>query len=150
MAGMSGLELIEELGSRDVGWPIIVLTGHGEVPIAVSAMKLGVAEFLEKPIDSERLDAVLAEAFTSLEESTTARSEGTSARARYCRLTGRQKEVMEALMLGLSNKQVAFKLSISPRTVEMHRAAALNRLAVRTIAEALSLKGAASPPQGKN
>lgn len=143
MAGMNGLDLIQELGRRDTGWPIIVLTGHGEVPLAVEAMKLGAAEFLEKSTDTKRIEEVLAQEFASLDLSLESRRAEAAAKARYCRLTCRQREVLEALMLGLSNKQVAFNLSLSPRTVEMHRAAALNRLAVRTIAEAMSLKGKA-------
>lgn len=131
MPDMDGLELIEALKSRGPLPPVIVITGHADVPMAVRAMKLGARDFLEKPFDPDRLiasvsDALQAPIFSEALDPTIA--------CRLEALTPREREVLEQLVLGLSNKGIARVLGISPRTVEVHRA----RVMAKMQAEGLS------------
>lgn len=128
MPGMSGLELQRALAARWPGWPLIIITGHGDVSMAVSALKAGAFDFIEKPTDDERLlasirDAVAWRQATSREEAELARLA-----RRYEGLSDRQKEVMALAIQGLSNKEIAAQLGISPRTVEHHREWAMERM----------------------
>lgn len=107
MPSMSGLELLAELVEREIHWPVVVLTGHEAVDSAVIAMKLGAMDFLEKPVDGDRTMAALNQAFRLLDENQQHHSARKLARARVASLTARQATVIEGLMRGLSNKQVA-------------------------------------------
>jgi two-component system response regulator FixJ len=139
MPGMTGIEFMGELEKNGITWPVIMLTGHGEIAAAVDAIKLGAIDFLEKPVQAEVLEKCLDRAFIDLQAGRTReQSKATSSRS-LAQLTPRESEVLFALCQGKSNKQVAFALSISPRTVEMHRAKGLRRLGVRTLAEVVSL-----------
>ena len=121
-----------------------MLSGHGDIDVAVQAIKLGAIDFLEKPVEPSSLDKCLQRAFLglqNLEDSTHSKAASIQA---LSLLTARESEVLTGLCGGQANKQVAFDLSISPRTVEMHRANALRRLNVRTIAEVVTMINAAN------
>ncbi len=150
MPGMPGLELLAELVRLGIDWPVIVLTGHGAVDHAVRALKLGAMDFLEKPVDGECTVALLNKAFVLLEENQQNLSARALARSRLSSLTARQMTVIDGLIRGLSNKQVALNLSLSSRTVEMHRGMALSKLGVKTIAETLSLVNSANWHPGRS
>jgi two-component system response regulator FixJ len=128
-----------ELGKNGIEWPVIVMTGHGEVSVAVRAMKLGAVDFLEKPFDEEVLLSSLERAFGLLKDRGEAAERKQRARDRVNALTAREKEVLRGLMAGMANKLLARRLDISLRTVEMHRANMMDRLGVRSLAEALTL-----------
>jgi len=129
MPGLQGSELVGRLKSlRGETWPVIVITGHGEVTLAVQLMKAGVVDFVEKPFDPQRmLDAVSSclASLTSLEAERIARED---AKARLDTLTPRERQVFDALIDGCSNKEIAQRLEISPRTVEIFRAKVMTKM----------------------
>jgi two-component system response regulator FixJ len=129
MPGLQGSELVGRLKSlRGDTWPVIVITGHGEVALAVQLMKAGVVDFVEKPFDPQRmLDAVSSclASLTSLEAELIARED---AKARLDTLTPRERQVFDALIDGCSNKEIAQRLEISPRTVEIFRAKVMTKM----------------------
>lgn len=135
MPEMSGLQLVVKLRERNIVHPVIVLTGHGDVALAVEAMKAGVVDFIEKPFD----DAVLLRAVeTALarEESVMARqAERSAVEARIAQLSERERQVFEAIVDGESNKSAALKLGISPRTVEIYRANVMDKMGAHTLSE---------------
>lgn len=140
MPGMSGLELQEALRERKASLPTIIITGHGDVSMAVRAMKAGAADFIEKPFnDQVLLDAV----HRALEQSRDATAApGTSradAEARFAALTPREREVMLLIAEGRPNKVVATRLGLSTRTVEVHRAKVMDKMQVRSLAELVRL-----------
>ena len=139
MPDLDGFEVMTELAGRGVDWPVVVMTGHGEVPIAVRAMKLGAVDFLEKPFDEAALLAGLDRGFDLLKDRDEKTQARRAARERIDLLTTREREVLSGLMQGLSSKLIARRLEISLRTVEMHRANMMSRLQVRNLAEALTL-----------
>ena len=128
MPGMSGIELQDELMRRGAGLPIIFLTGHGDVPMAVDAVKKGAFDFLEKPFDDEHLLRLVAEALR-LEDATRQRRERqAAAAARLGTLTRREREVLECVITGMVNKRIAEHLGISVKTVEAHRARLMDKV----------------------
>lgn len=139
MPEMDGFQVMTELAKRGVEWPVVVMTGHGEVPVAVRAMKLGAVDFLEKPFEEEVLLGSLERAFNLLSERGEKADRQRAAEVRIAMLTAREREVLRGLMGGLSNKMLARRLDISLRTVEMHRANMMERLQVGSLAEALTL-----------
>lgn len=139
MPDMDGLAVMGELARRDVDWPVVFMTGHGEVPIAVEAMKLGAIDFLQKPFSEEALLGCFQRGFARLDERGESARRRTAARARVEQLTAREREVLNGLLSGLSNKLIADRLGISLRTVEMHRGNMMDRLGVDNLAEALTL-----------
>jgi two-component system, LuxR family, response regulator FixJ len=139
MPVVDGFQVLTTLNEQGVSWPAIVMTGHGEVPVAVKAMKLGAIDFLEKPFSEEALLGALTRAFQLLQERAGKSEAKREAQERIEKLTGRESEVLRGLLAGLSNKLIARKLDISLRTVEMHRANMMDRLGVGSLAEALTL-----------
>ncbi|MBY0337908.1 MAG: response regulator [Acetobacteraceae bacterium] len=136
-AGMDGVELIEALRRRGVGTPVVVITGHADVPLAVRAMRAGAADFIEKPFEPERLLGAVAEAGSRRDD--VGEGEAGQARARLALLTPREREVLDLLVAGDANKVVARRLGISPRTVETHRASIMEKLGSRSFAETVRL-----------
>ena len=134
MPGLTGLELQQELNRRGVTLPIIFITGHGDVPMAVNAVKSGAFDFLEKPFKDAQLLALIEQA-ASLGASGAARAQGRCAAARLATLTQREREVMELVVRGLKNKKIAESLGISVKTVEAHRAKAMEKMDVGSVAE---------------
>jgi two-component system, LuxR family, response regulator FixJ len=139
MPQMDGFHVMAELAERNVDWPVVVMTGHGEIPIAVRAMKLGAVDFIEKPFSEQALLACFSQAFSLLEERATSGKRRRDAHDRAALLTAREKEVLASLLAGQSNKQIAQSLGISLRTVEMHRGNMMDRLGAASLAEALTL-----------
>ncbi len=140
MPGMSGLELQLALKERDYDLPIIFLTGHGDIDMAVSAIKSGAVEFLQKPLDNERFLRVVAESVAQSKKGfTNLDINGYEARKLWSRLTEREQQVMQRMASGLLNKDIASSLNISIRTVEAHRASAIKKLGLKTAAEVNTL-----------
>lgn len=139
MPQIDGFQVMAELRSRGIEWPVVVMTGHGEVSIAVRAMKFGAIDFLEKPFSEEALLGCFDNAFQLLVERDEAARRRQDALDRVAELTGRETEVLQGLLAGRSNKLLAQDLGISLRTVEMHRGNMMSRLRVDSLAEALSL-----------
>ena len=135
MAGITGLELQQELNRRGETLPIIFVTGHGDVPMAVNAVKSGAFHFLEKPFKDEQLLALIEEASAVRRPAYAERVEGRCAAARLATLTQREREVMDLVVRGRKNKQIADELRISVKTVEAHRARAMEKMDVGSVAE---------------
>ncbi|HQR55247.1 MAG TPA: response regulator [Burkholderiaceae bacterium] len=135
MPGMSGLELQDELIARGVPYPIIFITGHGDVPMAVSTMKKGAVDFIEKPFDQDALkklvERMLGEARTRASETERRRI----SEALVAKLTPREQQVLERIVAGRLNKQIADDLGISIKTVEAHRANIMDKLNANTVAD---------------
>jgi two-component system response regulator FixJ len=143
MPGLSGLEVQGKLAQRSLTWPVVVLTGQGDVGIAVQAMKNGAFEFLEKPYQMEALLAVLKEAFEKLESSSEESARIAQARALIATLTNREHQVIQGLLAGLPNKLIAYELDISIRTVEIYRGNVMDKLQARSLSVAVRIALAA-------
>lgn len=143
MPGKDGLTMLAELESAHIAWPAIVITGHSEIPTAVRAMKLGATEFLEKPFSETDLIAALERGFEHLSSTAHAREFEHQARLSIGGLTPRERLVLEGVVAGLSNKQIAAQAGLSSRTVEMHRTKMMRRARVSTMAELVSMAHAA-------
>jgi two-component system response regulator FixJ len=143
MPQKDGLEVQAELKARGVFLPVIVMTGHGDVNLAVRAMKAGAVDFLEKPFRKDDLLAAVEEGFARMEQTDRRRARGEEARARLAVLTPREREVLDGLVEGLPNKTIAHQLGISPRTVEVHRANLMAKLEVPSLSDALKIAFAA-------
>lgn len=143
MPGMDGLETQQAMAERGLAMPVVVMTGHGDISIAVRAMKAGAVDFIEKPFSKALLLEALASAFERIDraESDTARAAG--AAVAIGGLTVREREVLAGLAQGLPNKTIAYDFGISPRTVEVHRANIMTKLHARSLSEALRIAFAA-------
>ncbi len=135
MPEMNGLELIEELTRRGVRHPVIVITGHGDVTMAVAAMKAGVVDFLEKPFTDEALLNAVGAALIRQQDLETRQRERAAIAQRHAQLTAREREVFEAVSGGDSNKEAARRLGISPRTVEIYRANVMAKMQAVTLSD---------------
>ena len=145
MPGMDGLELQEELRRRGVTLPIIILTGHGDIPMSVRDMRRGAVDFLTKPVGAATLLASVREALEHDEEARRRASQAQSASARLATLTTREREVMDLAVKGLPNKEIARRLGISHRTVEIHRARLMQKTGAQTIVELVHLAAQPAP-----
>ena len=143
MPGMDGLEVQQELRTIGVDLPVIIMTGHGDIPLSVRAMKAGAIDFIEKPFEKATLLEAVDEAFMAMSRSGSGRERAKNANVRLQALTPREREVLDGLAKGLPNKTIAYDLGISPRTVEIHRANLMTKLEVRSLSEALRLAFAA-------
>lgn len=143
MPGMDGLEVQRELTSRGIAMPVVIMTGHGDIAIAVRAMKSGAVDFIEKPFEKLVLLSALEQGFARIDRSAQQSLNARDAVTRLNILTAREREVLDGLAEGLPNKSIAFDLGISPRTVEIHRANLMAKLEVRSLSEALRLVFAA-------
>jgi two-component system response regulator FixJ len=135
MPDMDGLALLRRLRELGVGLPVVVMTGHGDVPLAVQALKAGASDFIEKPFDDE---AMLAAVRGALEADHRARERGAEVEgiaARLATLTPRERQVLERLTAGQQNKAIAYDLGASPRTVEVHRARVMEKMGARSLSE---------------
>jgi two-component system response regulator FixJ len=139
MPQMDGFAVMAALAERRIDWPVIVMTGHGEVPVAVRAMKLGAVDFIEKPFSEQALLSCFAQAFSLLRDREAVGRRRREAHDRAALLTAREREVLESLLAGQSNREIAQSLGISLRTVEMHRGNMMDRLQASSLAEALTL-----------
>jgi two-component system response regulator FixJ len=135
MPGMSGLDLVRHLKDAGLAAPVILITGHGDVDMAVSAIKFGAFDFIEKPFDEVRLLASITNALDREHQSESDPGELEELKTRFNTLSARQRQVMELAVAGLSNKEIGSQLKISPKTVENHRAWVMERIGARNIAE---------------
>lgn len=143
MPEMDGLELQQRLTRRGLSFPLIVITGHGDVPLAVRAMKAGAVDFIEKPFTSEAILNSLDMALSRLSASSEQDQTAIAAAAKLALLSPREREVLEGLIAGLPNKTIAYDLAISPRTVEIHRARVMDKMGARSLSELVRLALAA-------
>lgn len=143
MPGMDGLEVQQALKDKGVALPVIIMTGHGDVSLAVQAMKAGAIDFIEKPFEKAVLMSAVDQAFDRLKRAETHRDRADDAAVRLQSLTPREREVLDGLAKGLPNKTIAYDLGISARTVEIHRANLMTKLEVRSLSEALRIAFAA-------
>jgi two-component system response regulator FixJ len=128
MPDMSGLQLQEEIARHDAHLPVIIVTAHADVPLAVKAMKAGAVDFIEKPFNDRQLIASIRHAFDVSRKTRGRSAEARTARERLAHLTSRERSVLDILVRGRSNKVAAHELGISPRTVEIHRAHIMDKL----------------------
>ena len=135
MPSMSGLDLMQHLNRRGSGRPVILITGHGDVDMAVGAIKNGAFDFIEKPFDEARLLASISDGTERAGQSDSTAAEVDELQARFDSLSARQREVMELAITGLSSKEIGRKLNISPKTVENHRAWVMERIGARNLAD---------------
>jgi len=137
MPDMSGLELLDALKARGCERPVIFMTGHGDVPLAVEAMRRGAVTFLEKPFQEKALEEAIALAFRTknleIEDETTTSPLSLAYQERLSRLTAREREVMDLVVAGSYNKVIAYDLGISPKTVELHRARIMTKMEAPTL-----------------
>ncbi|MDB5581533.1 MAG: response regulator transcription factor [Bradyrhizobium sp.] len=145
MPRMDGIQVMTELNTRLIDWPVIFMTAHGDVPDAVRAMKLGAIEFLEKPFETDILESALSRAFTTVTDHSSSNAVRAAAAGKLSRLTPRETEVVHRLAIGTLSKVIAHDLTLSARTVEMHRANAFEKLGVRNVAELIALLKDAAP-----
>ncbi|AMK20241.1 MULTISPECIES: response regulator transcription factor [Sphingobium] len=143
MPEMDGLQVQTTMAARGINMPVIVLTGHGDVSVAVQAMKGGAIDFLEKPFEKAALLEAVRRAFARLDDVDLRALESSEAEVRVAALTPREQEVLEGLANGLPNKTIAYDLGCSSRTVEVHRASLMAKLEVRNLSEALRIAFAA-------
>jgi two-component system response regulator FixJ len=144
MPGLDGLEVQRVLGERGIAFPVIMLTGHGDITLSVRAIKAGAVDFLEKPFEKAALLHAIEEAFARLADTQAHRFDASDATVRLAALTPRERDVLEGLVAGQANKITAYKLGISTRTVEAHRANLTLKLGVRSISDVLRLAFAAN------
>jgi two-component system response regulator FixJ len=149
MPGMDGLEVQQELRKLGVDLPVIIMTGHGDIPLSVRAMKAGAIDFIEKPFEKAALLEAIDEAFATLSRGHSGLERAKGAIVKLQALTPRERDVLDGLAKGLPNKTIAYDLGISPRTVEIHRANLMIKLEVRSLSEALRLAFAAEENQRK-
>ena len=139
MPGLGGLELQEELLQRENTLPIIFITGHGDVPMAVEAMQKGAVDFIQKPFrDQELLDRI-REALETDEERREAQQQHAEVAHRLDRLTNREREVFDLVVTGKPNKVIAYELGVSQRTVEIHRARVMEKMQARSLADLVKM-----------
>jgi two-component system response regulator FixJ len=143
MPEMDGLELQQRLIERALDLPMIVITGHGEVPLAVRAMKAGAIDFIEKPFAPDAILDSLAAAYSRLASSDEQDPAKAVATSKLALLSLREREVLDGLLAGLPNKSIAYDLKISPRTVEIHRARVMDKMGARSLSELIRLALAA-------
>jgi two-component system response regulator FixJ len=139
MPGLDGIELLKRMKADHSAFPIVIMTGHGDVPLAVEAMKLGAVDFLEKPFEDDRLIAMIETAIHRAEPA--ARSEALTQEiaARIATLSPRERQVMDGLIAGLSNKLIARDYEISPRTIEVYRANVMTKMQANSLSELVRL-----------
>ncbi len=135
MPGMSGIELLKRLRSLTHPVPVIVITGHGDVPLAVEAMKYGAEDFLEKPFDDELLLSAVHSALNRVKKGGKREAEREEILNKLATLSTRERQVLEGLVAGNPNKVIAFDLSISPRTVEIYRANVMTKMAAASLSD---------------
>lgn len=139
MPGMSGLELQEHLLARQIAIPIVFITGHGDVPMAVSTIKKGAVDFIEKPFNDVDLRVIVANMFERAHEQAAEAANRRDREAMLARLTSREQQVLERIVAGRLNKQIADDLGISIKTVEAHRANIMEKLQVATVADLMKV-----------
>jgi len=139
LGGMDGLQLQRQLAARDIRLPLLFLTGHGDVPTARAALKAGAFDFLEKPVDNDRLIELVAAALAKDEQRWQSAMQLEHLHERMARLTAREREVMGHVVAGRHNREIAVEMGISARTVEVYKARLMDKLDVRRVADLIRL-----------
>lgn len=139
MPGVDGIELLKRLKTNRNSLPVLIMTGHGDVPLAVEAMKLGAVDFLEKPFEDDRLIGMIDIALKQAESGARSEAAALDIAARVESLSPRERQVMEGLIAGLSNKQIARDYDISPRTIEVYRANVMTKMQAGSLSELVRL-----------
>jgi two-component system response regulator FixJ len=139
MPGIDGIELLKRMKAQQSPFPILIMTGHGDVPLAVEAMKLGAVDFLEKPFEDDRLTAMIDSAIRLAEPTAKNEAVAHDISARVASLSPRERQVMEGLIAGLSNKLIAREYDISPRTIEVYRANVMTKMQANSLSELVRL-----------
>jgi two-component system response regulator FixJ len=139
MPGLDGIELLKRMKAQQSPFPILIMTGHGDVPLAVEAMKLGAVDFLEKPFDDERLTSMIESTIRQAEPAAKNEAVSQDIAARVASLSPRERQVMEGLIAGLSNKLIAREYDISPRTIEVYRANVMTKMQAGSLSELVRL-----------
>jgi two-component system, LuxR family, response regulator FixJ len=139
MPGIDGIELLKRLKAQSNSFPILIMTGHGDVPLAVEAMKLGALDFLEKPFEDDRLIAMIEAAIRQAESAAKGEAIAQDIAARVESLSPRERQVMDGLVAGLSNKLIAREYDISPRTIEVYRANVMTKMQANSLSELVRL-----------
>jgi two-component system response regulator FixJ len=139
MPEIDGIELLKRLKADRSALPVVIMTGHGDVPLAVEAMKLGAADFLEKPFEDDRLIGMIDAALRQAESSVQNEAATLDIAARIASLSPRERQVMDGLVEGLSNKQIAKEYEISPRTIEVYRANVMTKMQATSLSELVRL-----------
>jgi two-component system, LuxR family, response regulator FixJ len=135
MPGMSGIDLLKRLRDLKVAMPVIVITGHGDVPLAVEAMKGGAADFIEKPFDDDVLLAAIRAALNAQASETERQASRAAIHDKLAVLSNRERQVLEGIVAGHPNKMIAFDLAISPRTVEIYRANVMTKMGASSLSD---------------
>lgn len=135
MPAMNGLEMVRRLGEIGIRHPVIVMTGHADVPLAIEAMRAGVKDFIEKPFDDEALLASIRAALMEGEEAVQQEGQQVELRSRLASLSARERQVLDGLVAGQANKVIAYDLGLSPRTVEVYRANVMTKMQARSLSE---------------
>ena len=135
MPDLSGIELLRKLRERKLGVPVIVITGHGDVPLAVEAMKTGAVDFLEKPFDVEVLLTSVRSSLKQHDQDHERQAERSDIESRLAVLSNRERDVLQGLVGGLANKQIAYDLGISPRTIEVYRANLMTKMKAASLSD---------------
>jgi two-component system response regulator FixJ len=139
MPGIDGIELLKRMKALNSKFPIVIITGHGDVPLAVEAMKLGAVDFLEKPFEDDRLIAMIDAAIRGNEPAVKGEAVTRDLAARIASLSPRERQVMDGLIAGLSNKLIARDYDISPRTIEVYRANVMTKMQANSLSELVRL-----------
>jgi two-component system response regulator FixJ len=135
MPGLTGIELLQRVNESTATLPVILVTGHGDIPLAVEAMKLGAADFLEKPFDDERILAAVTSAMERLRETNAVSAERAEIEAKLAALSNRERQVLDGLVAGQPNKTIAYDLGISARTVEVYRANLMTKMQANSLSD---------------
>jgi two-component system, LuxR family, response regulator FixJ len=139
MPGIDGIELLKRLKASHSAFPVLIMTGHGDVPLAVEAMKLGAVDFVEKPFEDDRLIGMIDAALRQAESSARTEAATLDVTARTAALSPRERQVMDGLIAGLSNKLIAREYNISPRTIEVYRANVMTKMQANSLSELVRL-----------
>lgn len=139
MPGIDGIELLKRLKANPRLFPVVIMTGHGDVPLAVEAMKLGAVDFLEKPFEDDRLIGMIEAALKKAEPGVKNEAVTLEIASRIAALSPRERQVMDGLIAGLSNKLIAKEYDISPRTIEVYRANVMTKMQAASLSELVRL-----------
>jgi two-component system, LuxR family, response regulator FixJ len=139
MPGLDGIELLKRMKADHSTFPVVIMTGHGDVPLAVEAMKLGAVDFLEKPFEDDRLIGMIETALRQAEPAARSEAVAQDIAARIATLSPRERQVMDGLTAGLSNKLIARDYDISPRTIEVYRANVMTKMQANSLSELVRL-----------
>jgi two-component system response regulator FixJ len=139
MPGLDGIELLKRMKAGHSTFPIVIMTGHGDIPLAVEALKLGAVDFLEKPFEDDRLIGMIEAAIRQAETAAKSEAVKLDIAARIATLSPRERQVMEGLIAGLSNKLIARDYDISPRTIEVYRANVMTKMQANSVSELVRL-----------